>query len=106
MRMKILTLGLIVWTMGCATQFHGSPRFPGGPKGCYDKCATSGMQMTSFVYVGEYSTGCVCGMKGHAGRRASADASQPATAAASVGVVLQMREQARQQQAQQSMMNH
>ncbi|MGD8861795.1 MAG: hypothetical protein PVI30_17425 [Myxococcales bacterium] len=99
MTMLLLVLGCA----GCATSFQGSARFPGGPKGCYDKCDEAGMKMTNFVYVGEYSTGCVCGLD----RRKDADArarsgapESAATTAAAVGVVMQMRRQ-QQQAAQQ-----
>jgi hypothetical protein len=93
---------LALGAAGCATSFQGSAKFPGGPKGCYDRCSEAGMQMASFVYVGEYSTGCVCSLKDRDGGEASAQrgaSENAATAAAAVGVMTQMR--AQQQQAAQ-----
>jgi hypothetical protein len=90
---KVLVLGLCA-IAGCATSFQGEAKFPGGPRACYKRCAAAGLEMSSFVYVGEYSTGCVCGLK--ASMR-TANTSQDerdvtaATSAAAVGVVLQMR---------------
>jgi hypothetical protein len=57
-RSFVLALGLTL--VGCATSFTGDAMFPGGERGCMDKCAASGMTMGAFVYMGDYSTGCVC----------------------------------------------
>jgi hypothetical protein len=60
------------WVLGCAalaltalsacraTEFRGSSTFNGGPQACYRRCAAETMQMASFVYMGEFATGCVC----------------------------------------------
>jgi hypothetical protein len=66
--------------------------------------------MSSFVYVGEYSTGCVCGLKASM-RSASVSPEErdatAATSAAAVGVVLQMRRaQAQAAAAQNAAMMH
>lgn len=45
---------------GCRTEFVGDPRFPGGARGCFEKCSELNMEMATFVYVGEYSTACAC----------------------------------------------
>ncbi len=85
-------------TAGCATSFTGDAHFPGGARGCYDHCQGAGMQMGSMVYMGEYSSACVCEPLGApAGQQGSAGA-----AGGAVGVVLQHR--AQQQQQQQAMM--
>lgn len=87
-RIGILALLLLG---GCATSFRGSAHVPNGPSGCYQRCEADGLQMTSFVYLGEFSTGCVCSVRG-----ASASADGPsAVGPGAVGVVLQMREQER-----------
>jgi hypothetical protein len=78
---------------GCATSFTGDAHFPGGARGCYSKCQADGLQMASFVYMGEYSSGCVCSPPG----QATAQPAAAATGAAAVGVVMQMRRQAEQQ---------
>jgi hypothetical protein len=46
--------------LGCATNFTGNAKFPGGARGCYDRCREGGMEMATFVYVGQYSTACAC----------------------------------------------
>jgi hypothetical protein len=88
-----------VFLLGCATSFQGEARFPQGPRGCFNKCQSVGMEMSSFVYVGEYSTGCVCTLKraktaafnGAASTTADDEAASAATSAAAVGVILKMR---------------
>ena len=50
--------------LGCATTaFAGAARVEGGPRGCYHKCRDQRMEMESFVYMGEYSTACVCRLR-------------------------------------------
>ena len=91
-RMRRLFLFLWLAVAGCATSFQGEAKFPGGPRACFKRCKAAGLEMSSFVYVGEYSTGCVCGLKASM-RSASASErdATAATSAAAVGVVLQMR---------------
>lgn len=79
---------------GCATSFTGDAHFPGGARGCYAQCQAEGMVMASFVYMGEYSTGCVCAP---ASAPAAAAGSGAVAGAAAVGVVLQARNQEEQQ---------
>ncbi len=50
----------VVAFAGCTTQFYGEPTFPGGARGCWDRCRSEGLEMSAFVYMGEYSNGCVC----------------------------------------------
>jgi hypothetical protein len=94
---------------GCATRFTGDPKFPGGARGCFDACKREGMVMSSYVFVGEYSTGCVCSLKptpapqpspATSGGQSDATA---ASSAAAVGVVMQMRRAQEEQQRQQQM---
>jgi hypothetical protein len=49
--------------LGCATSFIGDAQFPGGALGCFKQCQKIGMEMASFVYVGEYSSACACKLK-------------------------------------------
>jgi hypothetical protein len=75
---------------GCATTFMGSAEVEGGRAGCEKKCAGVGLTMQAFVFMGEYSTACVCEPPG---RTQGAEGS-PAAAAISVGVMRQLRDAA------------
>jgi len=80
--------------LSCATSFVGDARFPGGALGCFKQCQRVGMEMASFVYVGEYSTACACKTKTTAAATAqpSADGDiEGAVVAAAAGVELQRR---------------
>ena len=81
-----------VYASACATSFQGEAHFPGGPKGCFDRCAADGLVMQSYVFVGEYTSGCVCSLKLRKAEseQPQADASA-ASSAAAVGVITQMR---------------
>jgi len=83
MRFASLRLVLLVLAAGCATSFQGSAKFPGGPRGCLARCRTLNMEMSSYVYVGEYSTGCVCSLKRRASAQAAAGRERDSTAATS-----------------------
>jgi hypothetical protein len=91
----ILALTATSALVACQTTFTGDPKFPGGPRGCYDKCIHDGMMMTAFVHAGEYSTACVCGPA----PRVAEAGPQGAPVAAAVGVMAQMRAAQQQQQA-------
>lgn len=75
---------------GCATTFMGSAEIEGGRPGCEKKCADVGLTMQAFVFMGEYSTACVCVPPGSATRTEGA----PASAAISVGVMRQLQDAA------------
>lgn len=63
MRTYLVALSLITAAallVGCTTQFYGEPTFPRGARGCWDRCQADGLEMSAFVYMGEYSSGCVC----------------------------------------------
>jgi hypothetical protein len=75
------------------TEFKGSSQFPGGALGCFNQCAKLGMEMATFVYVGEYSTACACKPKLAGAAQAASQADvEAAVAAAGAGVELQRRE--------------
>ncbi|CAN5635711.1 hypothetical protein BH09MYX1_BH09MYX1_30770 [soil metagenome] len=60
----VLGMMALLAVSGCgATSFDGNAYVPGGANGCYKKCEAAGMSMASFVYVGEFSTACVCALK-------------------------------------------
>lgn len=70
----------------CSTHFHGNAKFPDGPVGCYRRCAaTKAFEMDSFVYMGEYSTACVC--------RVKPDLGETRASVAAVGVVVGVTEE-------------
>jgi len=78
---------------GCThqTEFRGPAQYPGGPRACWDECARAEMEMAGFVFVGRYSTACVCAPR-HAGATASNEpAVAGALAAATVGAEVQRR---------------
>jgi hypothetical protein len=75
----------------CATNFTGSAHIEGGRAGCEKKCTADGLAMTGLIYMGEYSSACVCSLPGSPETPASAASSGAATAAAA-SVVVQMQQ--------------
>lgn len=65
---------------GCVTSFTGPAEIQGGRPGCERKCASVGLEMQAFVFMGEYSTACVCEAPG---RTPETGGSSPAAAAVS-----------------------
>ena len=88
--MKTLSMvcAIVATASGCATSFTGSAHVEGGRAGCERKCAGDGLTMQGLVYMGEYSSACVCAVPGSAATGAAASAGGGA-----VGVVMQMRRQ-------------
>ena len=87
------------FALGCQTQFVGSPHIT--PEACAARCTEARLQMAGMVYMGEYSSACVCELIKPPEARAPAAAmnAAPGAIGASAGVVMQMRrEQQRQQQ--------
>lgn len=87
--------------LGCATSFTGSAYVENGRTGCEAKCRGQGMAVAGMVYMGEYSSACVCEVP----RTTSAGPSHDTLALAgggsgggAVGVIMQMQRQAQQQQ--------
>lgn len=79
----------------CATSFQGSAHIEAGRAGCEHKCAGQGLAMSGLVYLGEYSSACVCSVVGPApstGPVSSLDRNAAAAAAGgAAGVMMQMR---------------
>ena len=94
----LLVLLMLIAGSGCATAFVGDARIPNGAAGCAATCQQQGLEMAGMVFMGEYSDGCICRVRGAATGAADnvvyAAAGNPAT----VGVVMQMRRQAERQQ--------
>ncbi len=94
-------MGVFVLTaVGCATRFTGSAHIEGGRSGCEAKCRGQAMQIAGMVYMGEYSSACVCEVPRATGAAAGHELLGAASGAsgAAAGVVMQM-ERERQQHA-------
>lgn len=100
--------GLALPSCSPPTAFEGSAQFPGGALGCFKQCQKVGMEMASYVYVGEYSTACACRPKLATTQEVSVQedaADEASMVAASAGVEVQRRRlQEQQQRAQQNAM--
>jgi hypothetical protein len=96
--MKILKVGMcsvVALVMGgCATSFTGSAHVEDGRSGCEVKCRGQGMELVGMVYMGEYSSACVCAIPGQATAvETLRAASSGAVASGAAGVIMQMRAQ-------------
>jgi hypothetical protein len=83
----------LAWSLpfaACATNFTGSAHIEGGRATCEGKCKEDGLTMTGLVYLGEYSSACVCSVPGSDGSRNNKVATA-SVAAGAAGVVLQAR---------------
>jgi hypothetical protein len=83
---RLAVLGLFL--SGCTTTFYGAAYYPGGAKSCQINCRAKGMEMSAFVFAGEYSTACVCGP-----RESEAAPTAAETTASSVAVATMIRQQ-------------
>lgn len=87
---------LVVLLAGCATSFTGSPHVENGRSGCESKCKGQGMEVAGMVYMGEYSSACVCEVPGqHASRRRILLGSSGAVAGGVAGVEMQRQQEQR-----------
>jgi hypothetical protein len=97
--LKFIGLVLVsVVATGCATAFAGSPH-AGGRAGCEAKCKEQGMSLAGMVFMGEYTSGCVCTLPGQAAsaRQHVVGISEAAAAAGGTGVMMQMKRAERAQ---------
>lgn len=95
--MKALICGVVFLALssfGCATTFQGDAYFPGGAPARLSHCASANMEMDSFVYMGEYSTACVCRLKTAGGPAQSSGGAAAATSGAAVAGVVTQRQRA------------
>jgi len=95
--MRSWLLGVLGFVLGCQTQFTGSAHV--SVTECQARCTADGMQMAGMVYMGEYSSACVCELSGAA--PASPTSVAPGAVGAVAGVMMQMRRAHQQQQRQQ-----
>lgn len=91
----VLIVGMCWLGCACATSFYGSAHVEGGRAACEAKCAGQGLSMSGLVYLGEYSSACVCSVAGTDASSAPSprELSQSAAASAAAvvaGVVMRM----------------
>ena len=85
---------------GCATSFTGSPHVEDGRKGCDIKCSKQGMEVAGMVYMGEYSSACVCAVPGQSASRGRLLLAAAGAAAGGVAGVEMQRQAAQRRQQQ------
>lgn len=93
----IASVATLSFLPACATQFHGSPNI--SPSECNRRCTDMRGVMAAYVYMGNYSTACVC--EPATERADSAGGRAGGVAGAVAGVWMQMQaaaEQHRQQE--------
>jgi hypothetical protein len=83
---------------GCQTNFVGDAHID--PASCVQKCQSARLEMVGMVYLGEYSSACICEIPRPPGAAPAPAAPGAAggAAGAAAGVVMQMRQAAQQQQ--------
>ncbi|MEC7518730.1 MAG: hypothetical protein VYE22_02640 [Myxococcota bacterium] len=86
-------LALLAAGSGCATSFRGDAHISAAD--CNANCREMGGEMSAYVFMGQYSTACVCTPPGRSGQMAGAAGGQ---AGAVAGVWMQMQEAERQRQ--------
>jgi outer membrane lipoprotein SlyB len=87
---NIVIASLALSLAGCATSFTGSPHVENGRSGCESKCKGQGMEVAGMVYMGEYSSACVCEVPGqHASQRRMLVGASGAVAGGVAGVEMQ-----------------
>lgn len=93
--MRFVLLVAVLFSAACKTEFYGSAHID--PSACQLKCDDAHLEMQGMVYMGEYSSACICGVPRPASPPASAAAG--AVTGAVAGVVMQMRYVAQQNDA-------
>jgi hypothetical protein len=87
--MNRLFAGMFLFTLGCQTNFTGSPHI--STQQCEARCTADGLVLGGMVYMGEYSSACICEKPNTAA--ASISGAAAAAAAGAAGVVMQTRNQ-------------
>ncbi len=97
---KNIVIGSLALSVaGCATSFTGSPHVENGRSGCESKCKGQGMEVAGMVYMGEYSSACVCEVPGqHASQRRMLVGASGAVAGGVAGVEMQRQQAQRNRQ--------
>ncbi len=94
MKKMFLFASLATLLSACATSFTGSAHIEGGAAECNSKCSAWGLEFAGMVAMGEYSSACICNVRGKNVSKADA----AAVAGGAAGVMMQMRRQQQQQQ--------
>jgi hypothetical protein len=93
---------VLAWFLvaGCSpyapTEFRGEAFFPGGPARCVQSCAAQNLEMSSFVYSGEFATSCVCHV-----RAATASVDADADSVAVYGALARRQQEIQEEQGRQ-----
>jgi hypothetical protein len=93
-----LAIGAVLLAAGCATSFTGSAHVEGGRAGCRAKCDGLGMEEGGMVYIGEYSSACICLVPGQSAANGRVLVAQAGGVAAAVAGVEMQRRAAQQRQ--------
>ncbi|MET0341606.1 MAG: hypothetical protein ABW252_11445 [Polyangiales bacterium] len=89
----LLSVALLATLSACPTSFTGASYVAGGRAGCEQKCKKAKLRMSALVYLGEYSSACVCEVPApdapaDAGPPPAASSNAPSASAASLGAVV------------------
>ena len=91
---RAFIVSMVLSLTACATSFQGSAYIEDGRTGCEHKCAGQGLAMSGLVYMGEYSSACVCSVVGPGAATEPVSSFNRAAAAAAggaaAGVMMQM----------------
>ena len=96
MRSLVNTASLILLCSGlygCPTTFSGSAHVVDGRAGCEKKCKKSKLRMSALVFLGEYSSACVCEVPLPESKSSESVSSPEAAALGSVGAAVTALEQ-------------
>ncbi|HKO94317.1 MAG TPA: hypothetical protein VJU61_24355 [Polyangiaceae bacterium] len=90
---KWLLPAVLLCFTACATEFIGEAHYVGGPSACVRNCRKNHMEMDSFVFMGEYSSACVCRLVRKDAQSAQYDDGRSSGSVGAVaGVMTQIRE--------------
>jgi len=107
MRSLLVLFVVLGAVAGCQTQFTGDPHIE--PITCQAKCKEANLVMAGMVYLGQYSSACLCevprpaappGAASGAGGPPGAMALASGSLGGAVGVIMQMRTAAQQNMSQ------
>jgi hypothetical protein len=92
MHRRTILAALLLTNAACATSFTGNAHVKGGRDQCVAQCKSVELELGGMVFLGEYSSGCVCVVPNQtpAQKQATIGGAQ-AAATGAVGVVMQMR---------------
>jgi hypothetical protein len=97
--LKFIGLVLVsVVATGCATGYAGSAHVS-GRTACEEKCKAQGLSLAGMVFMGDYTSGCVCTVPGQAAsaRQQIVAIAEAAAAAGGTGVTYEMKREQRAQ---------